>query len=194
LTYGIPVLARYYMNGSLNLNFGVGGRVMLTEAGWTWGQGMAIDADNKILITGEGGGNVFIARLNSDGSYDTSFGGGAGFILDPGLYYGHDASAIAVQADGKIVVAGWDYQPLPYYQSGLVARYLPDGTPDVTFGNGGYSTVSGGDPTQLKTFFEYLTIQADGKILATGYTVDSETGCGVVAARFLLDGSLDPNF
>jgi uncharacterized delta-60 repeat protein len=103
--------------------------------------GVATQADGKIVAAGytrdpANGSDFAVARYNRDGSLDSGFGNGGKVQTDFG---GSDdrGSAIAVQADGKIVVAGWALVPdVTFYTDVALARYNPDGSLDSSFGEG----------------------------------------------------------
>ena len=133
-----------------------------------------------------------VARYNTDGSLDSTFGG-TGKILTPvgGVAEVHST---AIQADGKIVVAG---QTIAGQTSSFgVARYNTDGSPDTTFGDGTgkVSVHVGGNGTQ--EFARSVAIQTDGKIIVAGEAGAGGTGDGAKFAlvRFNLDGTLDTSF
>src|SRR5262249_5573735 len=136
-------------------------------------QGLARQPDGKIVAAGLSHNNTSqdfaLARLNTHGSLHpalrnlgvvvTGMGGGDEF-----------GRAVALQADGKIVVAGYVQQEFARF---ALARYLPDGTLDATFGNGGRVLTSIGEsnPFGLKDAFAWaLVIQPDGKILVGGFS------------------------
>ncbi|MFE5814560.1 calcium-binding protein [Streptomyces sp. NPDC056479] len=190
------VLTRHNPDGSLDTSFGGGDGEVLTdfESGDDVAQGVAVQPDGKIVVVGrhqetddEFAGCCWftVARYNSDGSVDTSFGGGDGWV-SPGLAGGaEDAAGVAVQPDGKIVAGafagGWF----------AVVRYLPDGSPDGAFG--------GGDGVTLTSFSESggavahdLALQPDGKIVMAGYA--GETAFDFAVARYNPDGSPDTTF
>src|SRR5439155_10568876 len=110
VTAGDFALARYNPDGSLDSTFGASGKVM-TEFGFGWdvANALALQPDGKIVVAGSaysGPDHDFaIARYNSDGSLDTSFNGTGKVItsIGPGNDY---ANSVALQPDGKIVVAG----------------------------------------------------------------------------------------
>jgi uncharacterized delta-60 repeat protein len=144
-------LVRYLPNGSLDSTFGNGGIVNQSLTGNDRATAVALVGD-KILAGGTSfskGGNssVFaLARFNADGSLDQTFGS-KGSVQTSFGHYGAEAQAMAVQADGKIILAGITDLP----RSGLVyiefavARYTPNGAPDTTFGNGGLVTIDVGE-------------------------------------------------
>jgi uncharacterized delta-60 repeat protein len=99
--------------------------------------------------------------------------------------------ALAIQRDGKIVVAGVTHRPA--HAQFALARYNVDGTPDATFGVGGFSTIVA-DPDIEATAFG-VGIQYDGKIVAAGSLSFTSTGAGAFGVgRFNADGSLDTSF
>jgi uncharacterized delta-60 repeat protein len=163
-------LARFEADGSLDPSFdGDGKQVMDFGAGTASGAtAVAIQADGKILVAGSVRvsaveWDVALARYRADGSLDSSFAGDGTVIT--GL--GGSAYSVAIQPDGRIVVAG---------DSGL-ARYLPDGSLDTSFGGDGTVT------TGLGVYA--MALQTDGKIVASGASQ---------LARYLPDGSLDAAF
>jgi len=197
-------LARYNPDGLLDKSFGGGDGKVSTDF-TSKGDGadaVAIQADGKIVAAGDAnGGHVgsdstfALVRYNSDGSLDTSFGVGGKVVTD--FTDEEDAaSSLAIQADGKIVAAGWagsGAEGSSLDPSFALARYNPDGTLDTSFG--GVGTVT----TQFTPDFDAassVTIQADGKIVAAGVA-----GVGLAdlhpsfaLARYNADGSLDPSF
>jgi uncharacterized delta-60 repeat protein len=141
---------------------------------------IAIQDDGKILIGGDfteykGIARQRIARLNSDGSLDTTFDSSSGA---DGVVY-----AIAIQDDGKIVVGGWFYKYGGVTRQGI-ARLNTNGSLDTTFDS------SSGTNSLVET----VAIQSDGKILIGGCF----TSYGGVARKYLArvnsDGSLDMGF
>lgn len=128
------VVARFTANGTLDGSFGTSGVVLydIPSGDIDHGLGVAIQADGQIVVAGNAGNEVLVMRLNgSDGSLDTTFGGGEGYVTTA---IGEDATATAVAiqpADQMIVVAG--YSDL----SAFIARYDVDGNLDITFGGSG---------------------------------------------------------
>jgi uncharacterized delta-60 repeat protein len=121
---------------------------------------VAVQPDGKILVAGPGAGNFGVGRVKTDGFYDPTFGPNANgqVAIDFG---GSDiANAIALQPDGKILVAGTDGDGF------AVARLMPNGSLDPSFGAGGKATVNftGVDVA------DGMAIQPDGKIVLVGST------------------------
>lgn len=112
--------------------------------------------------------------------------------------------AMAVQPDGKILVAGNGGSPTWHFESGdaLLARYLPDGTLDQTFGIGGVVRSPLGPISPLpfdygrpiESHFAALALLPDGRILAGGYSGDESRGAQLLLARYLPNGALDTTF
>jgi uncharacterized delta-60 repeat protein len=184
---------RYNTDGSLDSTFG-GTGIVLTgfSTGTNNAECIALQADGKILVGGTDGSyntnsNVCIVRYNTDGSIDSTFDAD-GILIDSISAAGLDdnAKAIAVQADGKILLsgqtntaAGWDF---------AVYRFNPDGTRDMMFDGDGAATAS-----QTADDYAYgMTLQPDGKIIVVGY--GSVISNDFLVARFNSDGSLDVTF
>ncbi len=190
-----PIIVRAAA-GDLDGGFGNSGLVM-TDIGGNddFGWATAIQTDGKIVVVGSsfsgpGFQNDFaIVRYNSDGTLDDDFGSAGKVTTD----IGGDADvaqSVAVQSDGKIVVAGhrivganWDF---------AVVRYNPDGTLDTSFdgdtgtGNGIVTTALGGSTE----FVSSLALQSDDKIVLVGYT-NNGVGDDIALVRFNPDGTLD---
>src|SRR5439155_996244 len=168
-------LARYNSNGSLDPSFGTGGRVLTDFGGDDEARALALQDDGKIVVAGGFGGPCFaLARYNPGGTLDTSFGTGGRVLTDFG---GDDeAAALALQADGKIVVAG--FSDAGGFALAALARYNPNGTLDASFGSGGQVLTNFGGA-------QALALQADGRIVVAG---------GIFLARYNQNGNLDPSF
>jgi uncharacterized delta-60 repeat protein len=169
-------------------------------------QAQVIQADGKIVAVGQafvnGNYDFALARYNSDGSLDASFGTGGKVTTDIG---GNSdmANAVAIQRDGKIVVAGTaggtpsaSSSPRPTSGTGsnvdfALVRYDGDGTLDASFGPAGTGKVVL-DFAAVDDVAEAVAIQRDGKIVVAGYT--GNTNVDFALARFNADGTLDTSF
>src|SRR6185436_681768 len=103
-------LARYNVDGSLDTTFGSGGEVTTDfAAASNAAYSAALQADGKIVVAGmtDHNANFAIARYNADGSLDASFGTGGRITTDLGKDFSETADSVKIQADGKIVVAGY---------------------------------------------------------------------------------------
>jgi uncharacterized delta-60 repeat protein len=189
-------LIRYNTDGSLDNTFGNGGIVTTDFGGgsqsWDIARSLVIQPDGRIIVAGVINGLRYaLARYNSNGSLDQSFGGGGVYILSFTLDAG--AWAIALQPDGKIVTAGSTYAG-PSGGDIVVVRQLPDGSLDTTFGTGGkvITTVGAWDDVAHS-----LAIQSDGKIVVAGSSangINNSTNDDFAVARYNSDGSLDSSF
>ena len=152
--------------GNIDSTFGTNGMVV-TDFGRPdeWANALTIQPDGKIILCGYSGSpyQVALARYLDNGTLDVSFNG-TGKVLTS--VSNHDAgNAIALQADGKLVVAGEAWLG-PNHEFSIV-RYNSDGSPDTTFGSNGTVTTdfgTNGDKARG------VAIQADGKIVAAGGT------------------------
>jgi uncharacterized delta-60 repeat protein len=205
-------LVRYNSDGkSLDNNFGSGGIVTTDiipgvpdnySSSNDNAYGLAIQPiDGKIVVVGNAFGpttgfhsEVTLVRYNPDGSLDTDFGTG-GIVTN---YIGNlndDAYALAIQSDGKIVVAG-DVQSDDgaggYTYDFLLMRYNSDGKSlDADFGSNGVVTNNFGS---TEAFAGSLALQGDGKILVAGSITNTTTGRDFAVARYTATGTLDPGF
>ncbi|MDQ0312841.1 putative delta-60 repeat protein/putative repeat protein (TIGR01451 family) [Kitasatospora herbaricolor] len=184
-------LARYNTDGSLDAGFGTGGRVTTDfDGGGDAANGVAVQADGRIVAVGvsesSAGGNFFsVVRYNADGSLDTGFGTGGKVITDFGSGGINEAFAVAVQADNKVVAAGLNGGDF------ALARYNTDGSPDAGFGTGGtvLTDFAGGAGA-----VHGVAVQADGRIVAAGYTGNNVGNYDFALARYTGTGGLDGGF
>lgn len=154
----------------------------------------------SLAACGGGGGSASIAATTTPpapGSIDTSFGDG-GFVRTSYFDTNNDSEynriyAIAIQSDGKIVVAG----EMGLNESGttnvnfIVARYNQNGTLDTSFGTGGFVVADFGD----SDYANAIAIQSDGKIVVGGMSDgDNDNDARFALARFKSDGTLDEEF
>jgi uncharacterized delta-60 repeat protein len=190
-------LARYNPDGRLDTSFGFGGTLRTSFGGDSESaKALVIQPDGKLVAAGfsNGGGaddfDFAVARYNPDGSLDPSFGGGGFRTFLGGSSEG--ANALVVQADGKLVAAGFSNAGGPGDFDFALVRYLPNGSLDMGFGFGGtLRTFFGGDSEGANA----LVIQTDGKLIAAGFS----NGAGpndfdFAVARYNFDGSLDTSF
>jgi uncharacterized delta-60 repeat protein len=135
------VVARYLPSGALDPSFGSGGIVttaMGSEAADDLVQAVLIQPDGRIVAAGyshNGAEEGFaIARYNTDGTLDTLFGGTGKIITNLGAYM--EAHALALQPDGKLLVAGQITRAATGTDVCLV-RYYANGARDLAFGGTG---------------------------------------------------------
>src|SRR5439155_1424244 len=162
--------------------------------------GVAIQADGKIVAAGVSGADFAISRYNPDGSLDPTCDGDGKVVTDFGDAMNDQADAVAIQAVGRIAAAGFGETALGDLDFAL-ARYNPDGSLDSTFdGDGRVMTgFAGARGFGANDLAHGVAIQADGKIVAAGGsdTTFGTTGASprdFVLVRYNPDGSLDPAF
>src|SRR5688572_23030241 len=121
-------VARYNADGTLDTTFSSDGKVATDfSAGFQTGRSVVIQPDGKILAVGDSfSGFVLLARYNADGSFDTSFSSD-GKVSTFGNAIDTTANDVALQSDGKILVAG------SLELDASVLRYNADGTLDTGF-------------------------------------------------------------
>lgn len=155
------------------------------------GRGVAIQPDGKIVMVGVSNTakkcDVLTVRYNADGSLDKAFGedGVAPSSCPPG---GHDwGRSIAIQPDGKIIVAGNTRSG--ENRNALLLRYNVNGKPDTTFGMGGIASST----VYRSNWGQALALLQDGKIVTVGNSVSGPKYEASVA-RYNSDGTLDKGF
>ena len=187
-------IVRYNTDGSLDTSFGGSGIVTTAVGtGSTSPQSIIVQADGKILASGTAYNgtdfDVAIVRYNSDGSLDTSFGGGDGIVTADFASDNDRAYSMELQADGKIILAGSSNNGTD--EDFVVARFNSDGSIDTSFGGGAGFVIS---PIGSSNDVAYgVTIQSDGSILLAGTTYNG-SNMDVVLQRYTSDGSLDTSF
>ena len=156
---------------------------------------VALQPDGKIVATGVASNSVaLVARLNPDGTLDPSFdtdgkllhplGAGAGETMFP--------AAIAVQADGKVLVAGSLLGTSP--QRAVVVRLTPQGAFDVTLDGDGILVTQFGEGASPSSSVSAVEVLPDGRILLAGGATNSTGRFEALVARRNVDGSPDPTF
>jgi uncharacterized delta-60 repeat protein len=191
-TKGKFALARYKSDGTLDISFGGDGRVTTNlTSDYDAAFAVAIQpADGKIVVAGvaTGDSQMFaVARYHTDGTLDTSFGSNGRTFVD--FSAGTDfAYGLAIQADGRIVVAGRAGGSGGKF---ALARFEPNGTEDETFSEDGRVTTNF---TAADDLIDTLAIQSDGKLVAAGTADYDGGGSRVALARYEMDGDLDPTF
>lgn len=181
--------------GTLDPSFGTGGTVLTPIlANYDRTEEVLMQPDGKIIVVGSTYDNLVtglaLARYESDGTLDASFGNAGVQITFTTDSVGIQAVAAVLQADGKILVAG---DALPYAFDGLLARYDADGILDPTFGTGGLVMFGGVDSSETMSD---VVIRPDGRILVAGQS--DELGdfnyTNMLLAQFNADGSVDASF
>ena len=194
-------LARYDARGALDAAFGTGGRVR-TDFGGRYDDAVAVavQPDGKIVVAGTSsdstGSDMAVARYHSDGTPDLSLDGDGMALVDLGSE--SSARAVAVQQDGKLVLAG-----TAAHQEGDVCcssdfalvRLTRSGALDTSFGDEGrvFTEFSPG-PDHASGAASAVIVRRDGRIVAAGTSYPGATSADFAVARYRTDGTLDPTF
>ena len=182
LDHGRFCLARLRSNGALDTTFGSGGKRRLEFGGQQeQARGAALQPDGKIVLVGSSDYRAAVARLNPNGSFDTTFSGDGKKIFGWGPI--SVVMDVRVLPNGKLLLAGYSG---PEGGNMQVARMNSNGALDTTFGTAGRAAVDfGGDD-----FGNAVARQANGRIVVAGHS----TVAGAVVARLRATGALDPDF
>jgi len=180
--------------GTLDPTFGDGGIVVLSYGNETASaDAVAIQPDGKIVVGGvktKGGQGFAVVRLMPNGSLDATFGT-AGLVETKVGNTSHVLSALALQPDGKILIAGYTRFVGQNFDF-AVLRYSANGTLDPTFGTEGVVLTDFGTRTDQAMAMALMT---DGRIVVSGQTLsDDLTVADMAFARYNPDGSLDTTF
>jgi uncharacterized delta-60 repeat protein len=165
--FPVAAVARYNTNGSVDTTFGTSGITTTKNLGVP--TSIALQSDGSIVVASFGGGlEINVARYSSSGSLDTTFGTNG--IFTSGLLVGFfdPNSSVAIQPDGKILVA-----------SGILLRLTTEGQLDSTFGADGEALLAANLPNQL-------ALLSNGKMLVAS--------AGGFVGRYKSNGSLDTTF
>jgi uncharacterized delta-60 repeat protein len=187
------ILFRLNTNGTLDTTFGSSGIVTVENNGGFFA--LAIQSNGKIVAAGEGsfgaGAIVQVARFDSNGSLDSSFGTG-GFTTTTAIPFTpfNATIALALQPNGEILVAA--------SSPGLLARFTTSGQLDTTFGTGGIANLANVGPSlsdSAPSLPTKIIALADGKILVSaGVPGPTPVALASIVSRYNSNGSLDTTF
>jgi uncharacterized delta-60 repeat protein len=206
--------ARFTSDGRPDPTFGVGGWIILEQGSSKWVEGVAVDPDGRVIVVGREFGSeftrFFAVRLTAAGQLDPTFG-----AIDGSAYVHFNnqnneaAAAVAIQPDGRIVVAGRSLHDPTGTGVMAVARLTENGQLDPTFGDDGRVTVSFPVGSFDQASARAVTIQPDGAIVRAG-GVAPDSGLRQIgnphippvtvyfedfaAVRLTADGRLDAGF
>ena len=225
LLAGVLAAPAHAAPGGLDSSFGGDGKVV-TDFGANddGANAVAVQPDGKTVAVGYffdylgdsplPAEDFALARYNRDGSLDDTFGSGGKVTTDFATreltfdYLAQDhATAVGVQPDGRIVVAGWAVESMAFGRihtdtNFALARYNPDGTLDRSFGRDGRVITDltgpvGDDRTLSNDIARSLAIQADGRIVVAGVADLGGAAAGggdFAVVRYDADGTLDAGF
>ena len=197
-------VVRLNPDGTLDGTFGAGGVTRVhggfKNTGSSWGRALALDGSGRIVVAGLTSGkrdlDMVLARLTANGALETSFGGGAGKLIDD-LGTSYDApwyGSLAVQPDGRIFVGGFAGSGSSATGGWYVMRYLSSGALDPSWGSGG--RVNQAFPGMSYPRLMGLQLLADGSVLTSGRIRNDVGGSyfDCLVARYTAAGTLDPTF
>ncbi len=194
-------IARHNADGTLDTSFGkkgsvlvsfgaaggdetLGDFVILPDGGFLVAGGSYAGSDETKLVL-----NIALRRYLADGTRDTSFGTNGVVITtadDPA-----QATRIALQPDGKFVVAGFTLDPTEFFvDKVVVARYNENGTLDTAYGTNGITITTVG--SNVNDVREAL-VQTDGKLLVAGHGIFNDSQ-DIFILRYNINGTLDNSF
>jgi uncharacterized delta-60 repeat protein len=195
-------LVRYNPDGKLDHSFGGDGRVITDYSSYVHfavhintseARAVALQPDGKIVAAGwvnldNGNGQIALARYNPNGQLDTSFDSDGKVMTNLGSN-GAEANGIAIQPNGKIVVAG--LLSGSHRTDSVLARYNRNGSLDTSFDS---------DGKRVENFYNSdegawaVALQPDGKIVTVGIATNPPSLGGFAVRRYNPDGSRDTTF
>jgi uncharacterized delta-60 repeat protein len=189
-------------DGTFDASFGTSGKTFIefSPAGNSSPLSIILQPDGKIIQYGQAFNtsisrnnvDILLTRVLSSGTPDPAFGSGGKIRIPIGDGYPESHSrALALQPDGKIVVAASYYNPDEFYHEMMVVRLNPDGSKDINFGIGGKVTINHG---LYDDYAKSVAVQADGKILVGGSSTNNGSFFQYTVARLNPNGSLDSGF
>ncbi|EHR72505.1 hypothetical protein BurJ1DRAFT_3700 [Burkholderiales bacterium JOSHI_001] len=184
-------LVRFNTDGSLDAGFdGDGIRTLAIGTGYDQAVALAQQGDGRLLVAGDsmiaGTPDITLVRLNSDGSLDASFGSGGVVTTAVGASFDY-AKAMALQADGRIVVVGEAFNGSN--NDVAVLRFTSTGALDTSFSGDGKLTTAVGSATDSGAA---VALQADGSIVVAGRADFASSDTALL--RYTADGTADPHF
>lgn len=163
------MLAKYTAAGALDTTFGAGGTLAgLFRSTVGAARGLAVtrvDGQDRLLLAGNANNDTAAARLNLSGALDPTFGEGGRRVIAVSARDWDEASALAVQADGNVVLGGWANDATTTGNF-TVLRLTAAGQPDASFGQGGV-VVTPLAPSGKNDRARALLLQPDGRVPAT---------------------------
>jgi uncharacterized delta-60 repeat protein len=172
-------LVRFLPNGSLDPSFSGDGKVLTSLPYQETANAVAIDAQGRIVVAGQGGGGFFFARFLPNGRPDPSFSGDGRCSIKFGGQASGAAQDVTIDGQGRIVAVGSNFK---------VARLNPNGTLDKSFGSDGTAQINFGDSALAAS----MAIDSRGRIVVGGW--QSTGAYSFAVARLLANGRTDPTF
>lgn len=180
------IVAKFTSNGALDTTFGTGGFTKTAFVNSDVAACIAVQTDGKIVVGGRTSSDSALARYNSNGSLDTSFGTGGKVLLNIVTGNPDQINEVQIQPDNKIIAMGHGVPLTVGGERHILLRFNTNGTLDSTFGNGGIAGTHFGNSQE---FLYGGKLLPNGKIIVTGFV-----GRNGVVARYNADGSPDRTF
>ncbi|MEO6456088.1 MAG: T9SS type A sorting domain-containing protein, partial [Ginsengibacter sp.] len=187
-------VARFNTDGSPDNTFSDDGKQITDLGGDDEAVSLVIQADGKIVVAGSivaanSNSQFAAARYNTDGSPDNTFSGDG--KLTAAIGFSDVGESVALQSDGKIVIAGFTFTDSNYDSAYFaITRFNTNGTPDNTFSGDGIQLTDFGS---FKSFASSVAIQTNGKIVAAGRSYLNGVN-NFALARYNTDGTPDNTF
>jgi uncharacterized delta-60 repeat protein/CSLREA domain-containing protein len=187
-------IMRLNADGTRDPSFNVGGSGAQQTNGAAEVDAVAVQPDGKILVggffttyNGDLAASDHIMRLNADGTRDPSFNAGGSGVNDVCGCGEVQVEAVAVQADGKILIGG---AFLSYNNNAAISKHImrlnADGTRDTSFNTGG---------TGADSYVFAIALQPDEKIIIGGdFSYNGDFATNNSLTRLKVDGTRDPSF
>lgn len=162
---------------------------------------IAIDGSGNIVVAGSTGtatgGAFLLSRFTDDGTLDSTFGTGGVVTDNFSKGSGDNAYGLAIDSSGRLIVAGAINGAFQQSDVGL-ARYLPDGTLDTSFGTGGHveTNTDGSDENVIESAYD-LAVDGSGNIITVGRagTLSGfSLSNSILVERYDSAGNLDTTF
>lgn len=197
--YPLTFAGRYLANGQPDTTFGNAGIFNIEHPGGELINdisGGGIQPDGKIMIVGSTGqkttsiyDNWLLIRLNPEGTLDESFGNGGKVVISMGTNFSESCNDVIFLPDGKFLGGGYAQKAPGFHFT--VARFNNDGSLDPSFGFNGKSQI--GMNCCYSVILD-MEMQADGKIVACGYSSEDNDVLNFAIARFKANGAVDQTF
>lgn len=190
-------IARFTALGALDGTFGTGGVTLAFQDTSAFVHALARQSDGKYVVVGQAGSglstpkSMVIVRFTAEGQLDSDFGDhGVIAIGLPNTPIGLTARAVVIDGSGNIIVGGTATAPSNVKDGAgpgafLIFRLLPNGQPDLSFGDDNAGAIFTGFGTGSDAELNALALQSDGKLLAGGQSC-LNSQCGFAMARYIL--------
>jgi uncharacterized delta-60 repeat protein len=219
-TFSESFIQRRNFDGTLDTTFGDNGEVQITNGidESTFVTSIALQKDGRVLVAGfsfplsNETFSTFVTRLQSNGEVDTTFGNEVSVVIDRDTHEIGIPTEVFVQRDGKIILSGYlqgQYQTISTQAivattsdeiqiqanpstSYFISRFLPDGSPDLSFATNG-NKISNLDESEA--YITKIFEQSDGKLVFGGFRYEAGRNNQFrFLARLNNDGSEDANY